>query len=199
MRTTFALAALAPVALAAPTPSLFGSDLLAAVDATVSKIITTTVSDVSALASAVSKLGTTLATNAASHGAVWNYQSITPSTNKTISKIAHSIKWPASTSYINWSTYKANGVNLGAWLEQEKNYDPNWWNSLSSTAADEWTLCEDLGSKCGPALEARYASFITTDTIDKFAAKGINTLRIPTTYAAWIQYPGSQLYVCSVI
>jgi len=33
-----------------------------------------------------------------------------------------------------------------------------------------------------------------TADIDKLAAQNINTLRIPTTYAAWINFPGSKLY-----
>lgn len=58
----------------------------------------------------------------------------------------------------------------------------------------EWTLCETLGEKCGPTLEARYASFLNTTTIDDLASVGVNTLRIPTTYAAWVEVPGSKLY-----
>jgi hypothetical protein len=77
---------------------------------------------------------------------------------------------------------------------REQNYDPDWWNKYAPNAADEWTFCQTLGSQCGPVLEARYASFITTADIDKMAAQGINTLRIPTTYAAWVKVPGSQFY-----
>ena len=35
---------------------------------------------------------------------------------------------------------------------------------------------------------------MNTSTIDQLASVGVNTLRIPTTYAAWISVPGSQLY-----
>jgi len=51
-----------------------------------------------------------------------------------------------------------------------------------------------LGNKCGPTLEARYASFLNTTTIDQLASVGVNTLRIPTTYQAWVNVPGSALY-----
>lgn len=61
-------------------------------------------------------------------------------------------------------------------------------------APDEWGLCAHLGSQCGPVLERRYATWITTADIDTFAAAGINVLRIPTSYAAWVKVPGSQLY-----
>lgn len=101
-----------------------------------------------------------------------------------------------SNGFINWKTFKAQGVNLGGWLEKEKNYDVSWWNSINSDPSiiDEWGLCGSLGAQCGPVLEARYATFLTKAHIDKIASTGINTLRIPTTYAAWVKVPGSQLY-----
>ena len=99
-----------------------------------------------------------------------------------------------ASQYINWSTFKGNGVNLGGWMEQEKSIDPDWWNHHSGGASDEWGLCANLGSQCGPVLEERFASFFTTCDIDLLAQGGVNVFRIPTTYAAWIQLPGSQLY-----
>lgn len=193
--------ALAPATLAAPTPSLFG-DIIAEANGIANGIkttVATVVTSQSALASAVAKLGTTLqstADAAAKHGSTWSYLSISaPAVNLVTKRFSHIISWSKqSANYIDWTTYKANGVNLGAWLEQEQNYDPDWWNKYAPDAADEWTFCQTLGSQCGLVLEARYASFITTQDIDKFAAKGVNTLRIPTTYAAWIQFPDSALY-----
>lgn len=66
--------------------------------------------------------------------------------------------------------------------------------TYGGSASDEWTLCENLGSQCGPVLEERYATWITTADIDKLAGAGIGLLRVPTTYAAWIDLPGSELY-----
>jgi aryl-phospho-beta-D-glucosidase BglC (GH1 family) len=99
-----------------------------------------------------------------------------------------------TSNYVDWKTFKAYGVNLGGWLIQESTIDTQWWNTYSGGASDEWGLCENLGSRCGPVLEQRYASWITTADIDKMAKSGITLLRIPTTYAAWIEYPGSMLY-----
>jgi hypothetical protein len=96
--------------------------------------------------------------------------------------------------WTDWTKYKANGVNLGGWLEQEQVFNQYWWDQYAPDAADEWTFCETLGARCGPVLEERYATFVTTADIDKLAAVGVNTLRIPTTYAAWIKVPGSALY-----
>ncbi|KAF3391286.1 putative glucan 1,3-beta-glucosidase A [Penicillium rolfsii] len=99
-----------------------------------------------------------------------------------------------NTKYVDWKNFKAYGVNLGGWLVQESTIDSIWWNEYSGGAADEWGLCENLGSQCGPVLEKRYATWITTSDIDDAASAGVTLLRIPTTYAAWIKYPDSKLY-----
>ncbi|KAJ5689687.1 hypothetical protein N7462_004079 [Penicillium macrosclerotiorum] len=101
---------------------------------------------------------------------------------------------PQLGNYINWRTFQGHGVNLGGWLEQESTIDTTWWATYSGGASDEWGLCANLGAQCKPVMEQRYETFITTAHIDKLAAAGITVLRIPTTYAAWIQMPGSQLY-----
>ncbi|KAE8147921.1 glycoside hydrolase superfamily [Aspergillus avenaceus] len=100
----------------------------------------------------------------------------------------------SSPEYVNWTTFKANGVNLGGWLVQESTVDSEFWGKYSGGADDEWGLCQNLGCRCGPVLEHRYATFITKSDIDKLAHVGVELLRIPTTYAAWIKLPGSQLY-----
>lgn len=97
-------------------------------------------------------------------------------------------------SYVNWKTFKATGVNLGGWLQQEAVIDPAFWSQNCGNTTDEWNCCARLGSQCGPVLERRYATFIQPADIDKLASSGVNILRIPTTYAAWFKVPGSQLY-----
>ncbi|KAL4862316.1 hypothetical protein BDV12DRAFT_46201 [Aspergillus spectabilis] len=119
------------------------------------------------------------------------------STIKTYTATASSsIATPAvhAGEWTDWTKFKANGVNLGGWLEQERVFNQYWWDQHAPDAEDEWTFCETLGAQCGPVLEERYSTFVTTADIDKLANVGVNTLRIPTTYAAWIQVPGSQLY-----
>lgn len=98
------------------------------------------------------------------------------------------------TNYLNWKTFNAIGANLGGWLLQESTIDTTWWAQNSGGAEDEWGLCAYQGSKCGPILERRYATWITTADIDILGVAGVNVLRIPTTYAAWVDVPGSQLY-----
>ncbi|KAF7720038.1 Glucan 1,3-beta-glucosidase [Penicillium ucsense] len=97
--------------------------------------------------------------------------------------------------YINWRTFSGHGVNLGGWLEQESTIDTTWWSTYGANAADEWTICANLGpEECSRVFEARYRTFITTSDIDRLAGAGVSILRIPTTYAAWVRVPGSQLY-----
>ncbi|KNG51722.1 hypothetical protein TW65_01119 [Stemphylium lycopersici] len=96
--------------------------------------------------------------------------------------------------YVNWKTFNANGVNLGGWLAQEAVIDPTWWSQNCAGTTDEWTCCAKLGSQCGPVLERRYATFIKPADVDKLATAGVNVLRIPTTYAAWVKVPGSNFY-----
>jgi hypothetical protein len=41
--------------------------------------------------------------------------------------------------FIDWRTYKSNGVNLGSWLEKEKTHDPIWWDRVGgANVSDEW-------------------------------------------------------------
>ncbi|KAG5750679.1 hypothetical protein H9Q72_011224 [Fusarium xylarioides] len=143
-------------------------------------------------------------TSSANHGKVAKYQKQCPFSIPHVKphnqRYEHAINFPKgceSGKFINWKTYKANGVNLGAWLAKEKTHDPIWWNSLGTKAAatiDEWSLCQALGKQCGPILEKRYQSFLNTSTIDTLAKVGVNTLRITTTYAAWVKVPGSAFY-----
>ncbi|KAI5269389.1 glycoside hydrolase [Aureobasidium subglaciale] len=111
--------------------------------------------------------------------------------------LSHNIGWTAGINggaFMNWRNFKANGVTLSGWLVQDKSLDIDWWNKYGSDCDDEWSLTAKLGAKAGAVLEARYASYITTSYIDSLAAAGINLLRIPTHYSAWVSVPGSGLY-----
>ncbi|GAB1728353.1 hypothetical protein NU195Hw_g1658t1 [Hortaea werneckii] len=188
-----------PAIHAAPVPSLFG-DIAAALQGAVGTVVTTITSEVQALsplAQAVKKLGATLQTNANIHGSKLGCNDLAIGTIEGVeAAISHAFKWPfPNKKFIDWKTYKANGVNLGIWFEQEQNYDTQWWAENIGDFPDGWTWCGAVGfDVCGPKLEARYASWITTADIDKMGKLGINILRIPTTYAAWVKVPGGQLY-----
>ncbi|KAK8035483.1 hypothetical protein PG993_010478 [Apiospora rasikravindrae] len=99
------------------------------------------------------------------------------------------------TSYLDWKTFQGDGVNLGGWLIQEPFIDTAWWSAHCGVeTVDEWTCCANLGDQCGPVFEQRYATWFTTADIDVLASGGLKVLRIPTTYQAWIDLPGSALY-----
>jgi glucan 1,3-beta-glucosidase len=168
-------------AFAAPVPEPNLSSLFSSISNTVNLLL--------------SSLGVSIQTNGGTHGSTWNYHDLKfPQVIVAIQRFKHNLVWKNHVNFIDWKTYKANGVNLGAWLEQEKDYDIEFWNTGAPDAPDEWTWCQVLGPKCGPLLEKRYASWVTAADIDKLAATGINTLRIPTTYAAWIDWPESEFY-----
>ncbi|KAL5341730.1 glycoside hydrolase superfamily [Aspergillus crustosus] len=102
-----------------------------------------------------------------------------------------------NTKPFNWATSTPLGVNLGGWLVQEPTLDTPFWSTHAPSAntSDEWTFCALLGpKKCSTVLEHRYATFITESDIDSLADVGVELLRIPSTYAAWIDLPGSELY-----
>ncbi|KAJ4379019.1 hypothetical protein N0V86_005896 [Didymella sp. IMI 355093] len=184
LSATLSAALLASGVVAAPTPGL------------ISSILGLLTNDLNQL---LSSLGIKLRIDGGNHGASLNYQGQCPFTIHPVANTnnhnKHDLTFPKASGFVNWRTFKANGANLGGWLEKERTHDPIWWSEVGGDAApDEWTLCQTLGSKCGPTLEARYASFLNTTTIDQMAAVGVNTLRIPTTYAAWVKVPGSALY-----
>ncbi|KAH9897500.1 glycoside hydrolase superfamily [Xylariomycetidae sp. FL2044] len=96
----------------------------------------------------------------------------------------------------NWATFKANGVNLGGWLLQEKAIDPIFFEDNAPDAADEDSFCEILGQEeCGELLEERYKTFFQLCDIDFFASYGVNLLRVPVGYWAFMDaMPGYHYY-----
>lgn len=100
------------------------------------------------------------------------YKATSTSTSNSTAATATSI---SSGDYTDWTVFKANGVNLGGWFEIETSNDPEMF-LYAPNATDEWTWCKTLGSRCGPLLEERYATFITTDFIDKLAGVGKSSI-----------------------
>jgi hypothetical protein len=58
---------------------------------------------------------------------------------------------------------------LGGWLELEKVFNQYWRDQYAPDADDEWNFCKSLGSRCASVTEHHYASYITTQDIDKMA------------------------------
>jgi len=45
-------------------------------------------------------------------------------------------------TWIDWKTYKANGVNLGSWLEKERTHDPVWWVEVGGQDAPDGIILQ---------------------------------------------------------
>lgn len=87
-----------------------------------------------------------------------------------------------ASEHVNWTTFNANGINLGGWFVQEKAIDTGFWADFAGNKPDEWSVCA-TDNQCGTALERRYATWIKPCDIEGLAAVGLNLLRIPTNYA----------------
>jgi hypothetical protein len=114
------LAASGSAVLAAPTPSLLG-DILSLTN----NVITTVTSSITNnLAQQVAALGCTLQTNANQHGQIVSSVALAIQEIEVAAKRFNQLcNWSKSgKQYIDWRTWKANGINLGAWLEIEQNY-----------------------------------------------------------------------------
>ncbi|KAK3059764.1 hypothetical protein LTS18_010104, partial [Coniosporium uncinatum] len=100
------------------------------------------------LSQVLSSIGITLQNVADQAGAALPYQNFCPlpvdtSVKAGKNRFKPAIKWPKGVdggNFVDWRTFKANGVNLGGWLEKEKTHDPIWWDQYAPDAPDEWTF-----------------------------------------------------------
>jgi hypothetical protein len=65
--------------------------------------------------------------------------SSTPVASPTSSPVSSAIPSPAN-NWLNWRTFKANGANLGGWLEKERTHDPIWWDAIGGMDAPDGKL-----------------------------------------------------------
>ncbi|ORY80463.1 glycoside hydrolase superfamily [Protomyces lactucae-debilis] len=102
--------------------------------------------------------------------------------------------------FSSWKTWKARGTNLGNWLVLERWMDPTWFDQASGNvgAVDEWTFCQALGTAgCTSQLQQHWASWVTQSDISQLASAGLNTLRIPVGFWAFIDPIAGEPYVRS--
>lgn len=138
MRASIVLSAavLASGTAAAPTPGLITGLLNG-----VSDILGKLTGDLDTL---LSSLGVRLHIDASKHGPTLNYKNKCPFDIKPVKsspdRFKHDINWPKAVNggnFINWKTFKANGANLGGWLEKEKNHDSEWWADIGMNDAPD--------------------------------------------------------------
>jgi hypothetical protein len=79
------------------------------------------------LDSVLNSLGIKLLNNYSIHGPTFVWPAI-PAVNISNILHSHTISWPKGCSsnaqvFVDWTKFKANGVNLGSWLEKEQTHD----------------------------------------------------------------------------
>lgn len=95
----------------------------------------------------------------------------------------------------DWASNKSIGMCLGNVLILEKWMSPDWFNDTvnavqpgaGATTLDEWGFMKVLGQERGRvALIEHFETWVTEDDIQQMFEYGINHLRIPTGFWAWI-------------
>ncbi|GJN92480.1 hypothetical protein Rhopal_005510-T1 [Rhodotorula paludigena] len=104
----------------------------------------------------------------------------------------------------NWGTNKSVGVCLGNWLQLEKWMAPDWFNETvnavqpgsGATALDEWSMSEILGQdRLRTALSQHWETWVTEDDFDTMHEYGINHVRVPVPFWAFISTTGDEPYL----
>ncbi|PWN23703.1 glycoside hydrolase [Microstroma glucosiphilum] len=106
----------------------------------------------------------------------------------------------APTTLAKWNLTDSNnkmyGVSLGNWLVIERWMDEDWMvQTGGSDAWDEWTLTENLGSDAASVLTEHWNSWITEEELDTFKSAGMNHVRIPVGYWAFIPAASGEPYL----
>lgn len=88
------------------------------------------------------------------------------------------------------------GVSLGNWLLLERWMNEDWMvQTGGSDAWDEWTLTENLGSGALAVLQEHWDTWVTEEELDTFKSAGMNTIRIPVGYWAFIPAAEGEPYL----
>ena len=91
---------------------------------------------------------------------------------------------------------KVNGVSLGSWLLIERWQLEDWVIQQGGPEAyDEWRLMEALGDRKADVLKEHWETWVTEADMDKLKDAGINLIRIPIGYWAFIPTEGDEPYL----
>jgi glucan 1,3-beta-glucosidase len=72
------------------------------------------------------------------------------------------------------------GVNLGGWLVLERWITPDLFAGME--ASDEYSLSVEVPATASQRIKQHRNTFITKETIQLIAARGLNTVRVPVGY-----------------
>ncbi|KAI8879409.1 glycoside hydrolase family 5 protein [Backusella circina FSU 941] len=106
---------------------------------------------------------------------------------------ASPIEKRAGTAYNYW-TMKAWGANIGNWLILEKWMDSSIFDQYAPNASDEWTFAQQA-SDPATALTNHWNSWVTESDFQTLASVGVNHIRIPVGYWAFIKPDSGEPYV----
>lgn len=98
----------------------------------------------------------------------------------------------------NWTdtNTKAYGVSLGSWLVLERWQLEDWMVSQGGPDAwDEWSFTQNLGSRAASVLADHQNSWVTQADMDTLQNAGINIIRIPIPFWAFIPTVSPEPYV----
>ena len=91
---------------------------------------------------------------------------------------------------------KAFGVSLGSWLVLERWQLEDWMvQEGGANAWDEWRFTQNLGSRAASVLSDHQNSWVTEADMDTFQNSGVNIVRIPIPFWAFIPTVSGEPYV----
>lgn len=98
----------------------------------------------------------------------------------------------------NWTdpNAKVYGANLGNWLVLERWLNEDWMVAQGGANAwDEWTFSQNLGSRAASVLQDHQNSWVTEAQMDTLQNAGINMIRIPIPFWAFIPTVAGEPFV----
>ncbi|KAI5478320.1 Glycoside hydrolase, family 5 [Pseudohyphozyma bogoriensis] len=96
----------------------------------------------------------------------------------------------------DWSADKAIGMCLGNWLLLERWMNEDWFTQTAGEDAwDEWDFSQVLGDKAVSTLQAHYDSWVNETDVEQMFQAGVNIIRVPMGFWAWIPTQGDEPYV----
>lgn len=97
----------------------------------------------------------------------------------------------------NWTDVntKAYGVSLGSWLVLERWQIEDWMVQQGGDSAwDEWRLMQNLGSRAASVLADHQNNWVTEADMDLLQNSGVNIVRIPIPFWAFIPTVSGEPY-----